>query len=106
MTEYLFARYKRRSAFFIARRTGSDTKIPIMVHINPKMMLKSTAVCTEFCPLFSSPAPMAFDIVTFAPTDQPMKIFTMRFIIDVVVPIAPTASGSQERLTTIVSAAE
>ena len=96
---YLSASTSSLPVLPIAARAGWEIQIPAMQHTIPKTVLRVIAVRTVFSTAFWSFAPSPTAAVTFAPTEQPINMFIKRFISAVVVPIAPTASGSLERLT-------
>ena len=75
------------------------------VRIKPLKMAVGRAVCTVLCTTVSSRLPRPWATETPAPTDRPMKKFTIRFVREPVEPTAATLTLPQNRPTTTRSAA-
>ena len=89
----------------MSRRKVSEKDTPTTVSTAPLSRAVGRAVCTVQCTTWSSRLPRPWATVTPAPTDNPMKKFTIRLVMAPVAPTAATETLPQNRPTTIRSAA-
>ena len=89
----------------IQRRKVPERDMPMTVRRTPLSRAIGRAVCTVLCTTVYSRLPSAWATVTPAPTDRPMKKFTIRLVMEPVAPTAATLILPQNLPTIIRSAA-
>ena len=85
--------------------TGRQTKKPIIAQMTPVMSPTMSDECTESETAFGSRLPRLRATTTFVPTEKPMNMLRIRFIMAVVVPMEPIAPSTLDLPAIIISAA-